>query len=269
MISDILKVAHHRAVRLKFTQQNFRDTMKDYYRLPEGYLLNPFDFLDENSDIPLSDNKAIRETIQGILDIEHDRLDLDLSYLEHLIQLDSLAYVRKGCVYATIKFKKLYKEGFSSFEKYSQMVLSKSVDAVNNAIEASRVCIELISAGFSYIDLPHNMSQAVQLKKYTGNKLIEKWHSVLEEIKPHKRTSESIKNLLHPPVVSEDMLYTTVKLPSEIYNKLLKVAYHAKLSIPEALDAVLFVLTNAIKKADILRLMRWILDMVDLAESGA
>ena len=80
--------------------------LRDPYKLPKGYILNPFDFLDENSDTPLSDNPAIKETIQSILDIEHDRLDLDLSYLEHLIQLDTLAYVRQGCVYATIKFNK-------------------------------------------------------------------------------------------------------------------------------------------------------------------
>ena len=241
---------------------------QEYYKLPKGYILNPFKFIDENSDTPLSDNAAIKETIQSILDIDNDRLDLDLSYLEHLIQLDTLAYVRQGCVYATIKFKKLYKDKFSNFETYSQIVLSKSVDAINNAIEASRVCLDLIKAGFGYLDLPHNMSQAVQLKRYTGDELVKQWHYVLGEIKPHKRTAKSIDNLLHPPVVSEDDLYTTIKIPLDIYNKLIHVAYNAKISIPEALESVVFVLTNAMEKADILRLMRWILDMVDLAESN-
>ena len=242
--------------------------LRDPYRLPEGYILNPFYFLNQNSDTPLTDNSAIKETIQGILDIEEDKLEFDLSYLEHLIQLDSLAYVRIGCVYATIKFKKLYKHGFSNFETYAQIAFGKSVDAVNNAIEASRVCIQLIKAGFNYLDLPHNMSQAVQLKKYSGDELIKKWKTVLAELKPHQRTAKSIDNLLHPPVVKEDDLYTTVKLPLGTYNKLLKVAYQAKISIPEAFEAVLFVMTQAIKKDDILRLLRWILDLVDLAENG-
>ncbi|MGK7894679.1 MAG: hypothetical protein AB4372_13895, partial [Xenococcus sp. (in: cyanobacteria)] len=116
---------------------------------------------------------------------------------------------------------------------------------------------------------PHNMSQAYQLRKYTGEELIEKWRYVLANIERHKITATSISNLLYPPVVSEETINTKIKLPLPTFNRLIEVAYHAKLSIAETLDAVLFVLTQAIKKDDILRLLRWILDMVDLAENGA
>ena len=238
--------------------------MKDYYSAPQGYLLNPFDFLYQNSDLPISENSAIQETIQSVIDLDEERLDLDLSYLEHLIQLDSLAYVRKGCVYATIKFKRLYKHTYSNFEEYCKDILGKSVDAVNNFIDAARVTLELIMNELEYEELPSNMSQAVQLKEFSGADLIEKWELVLANLARHQRTAKSIKALLYPPVPSKDTLNTAIKLPLATYTKLIEVAYHAKLSIPQALDAVLHILTHAIKKADILRLLRWQLDMLNL-----
>ncbi len=126
--------------------------LKDPYRLPEGYLFNPFNYLYQDDDLPISSNPAIKETIQSILDIDEDRLDLDLSYIEHLIQLDSLAYVRKGCLFATILFKKLYKNTHSNFKLYSEQILGRSESSVRIEIEASRVTLELIRAGLEYSD---------------------------------------------------------------------------------------------------------------------
>ena len=243
--------------------------MQNLYQLPKGYLLNPFNFLYQNNDVPISDNPAIRETIQNIIDIDEARLDKDLPYLEHLIQLDSLAYVRIGSIYAFILFKKLYKKVYSNFKPYCDHVLGKSVSSVRDYIDASRVALELIVAGFEYEELPNNMSQAVQLKEFTGCELIEKWKYILANIERHKRTAKSIHNLLHPPVVTEETVNTKIELPLPTFNRLIKVAYHAQLSIPETLDAVLHILTHAIKKDDILRLLRWQLDMMDLTESSS
>jgi hypothetical protein len=140
--------------------------VKDLYQLPKGYILNPFDFLYQDNDVPISDNEAIQYTLQNIIAIDKERLDRDLAYLEHLLQLDNLSYIRKGCIYAIIKFKKLYKHLYASFEEYCIKVLGRSVDTINNAIEAARVMLELITMGLAYEDLPPNMSCAVQLKQF-------------------------------------------------------------------------------------------------------
>ncbi len=242
--------------------------MKDYYSAPKGYLINPFDFLFQNNDVPRSKNPAIQETIQSVIDLDEERLDLDLPYLEHLIQLDSLAYVRKGCVNATIKFKRLYKHTYSNFEQYCKHELGKCVDAVDNSIDAARVCLELIMAGYEYEELPTNMSQACALKKFTGQELIDQWEYVLANLERHQRTANSIKQLLFPPPVSEKTINTTIKLPVHTYSKLLEVAYHANLSISRTLDSVLFLLTEKLKKSDIFKVCNWILDMVDLTNKS-
>jgi hypothetical protein len=238
--------------------------VKDLYQLPKGYILNPFDFLYQDNDVPISDNEAIQYTLQNIIAIDKERLDRDLAYLEHLIQLDSLSYIRKGCIYATIKFKKLYKHLYASFEEYCIKVLGRSVDTVNNAIEAARVMIELITMGLAYEDLPPNMSCAVQLKQFTGIELLEKWEYVLDNIPRHKRTVNSIRALLFPPVVSEDMTYKSIELPLDVYSRLVKIAHDAKLSVPKAIDSVVQILRTTFKKSEIVRLLKWQLDLIDL-----
>lgn len=242
--------------------------MKDYYSTPKGYLLDPFKFLYQDNDVPISNDPAVQDIIQSIIDIKEERLDLDLPYLEFQVRLNSLSYVHTGCIYATIKFKKLYKHSYSNFEQYCVDVLGKCVDTVDNSIEAARVTIELIKAGFDYGDLPNNMSQAIKLKKYTGEELIEKWKEVLGELPRHKRTADRIAAVVKPPVVTEQTINTTITLPLPTYNRLIEAAYHAKLSIPQALNAVLFILTEKFKKSDIYRLLRWQLDMMDLISSN-
>ncbi len=237
--------------------------MKDYYSTPEGYILNPFNFVYQEPDLPITD-VSIQEVIQGVLDINDSRLDLDLNYLEHLLKLDTLAYVRKGCIYADIKFKKLYKRVYSNFDQYAKDVLKSSTRSVVAHIEASRVAIELIMAGFSYEELPHNMSQAYVLAKYTGEELIEKWKYIIAELPPYKRTATSIKELINPAPVSKEELYTKIELPLAVYSKLLKVAYDAKMSVSKLIDNVFSVLTSEFKKQEIIAFIKWVLDMNNL-----
>ncbi len=237
--------------------------MENRDSLPKGYLLNPFDFIYDDDSL-VSKNKAIQETLQAARDVTEDRLDLDVPYLKHLHQLHSLSYVVLGCINSTFKFNKTYKKQYSSFEQYCICELGKSVDAVDNSIDASRVAIELIMAGYEYLDLPNNMSQAVALKKFTGEELIEKWEYVLANLERHQRTATRIKELLFPPKVSEDTINTNIKLPVDVYSKLVEVAYKAEVSICETVKTVVFMYDEVKKKSDLKRILRWILDMVEL-----
>ncbi len=245
--------------------------MKDYYSAPKEYIISPFSFIHNNPDVPITD-EAIIDTLQSVIDIDDLRLDKDLPYLEHLIKLDSLSYIRKGAEYATIKFKQLYKHGdpygdrrgYSNFDLYAKEVLKTSTRSVVAHINASRVALELIMAGFEYEELPHNVSQACCLAQYSGEELIEVWKYVISELAPHERTATSIRNLLNPPKVTKEDLYTKIELPLAIYEKVLNVAYHAKLSVSKLLDNVFSVLTGGFKKQEIIAFIKWVLDMNNL-----
>ncbi len=260
--SSINRIAHRKIVRLDLVNENL-ETMKNCDSLAKGYLLNPFDFIYDDDSL-VSKNPAIQETLQAARDVTEDRLDLDVPYLKHLHQLHSLSYVPLGCINWTFKFNKTYKKQYSSFEQYCKQELGKSVDAVDNSIDAARVALELIKAGYEYLDLPKNMSQAVVLKKFTGEELIEKWEYVLANLESHERTAPKIKGLLFPPKVSEDTINTKIQLPVDVYSKLVEVAYKAELSICETVKTVVFMYDAVKKKSDLKRILRWILDMVEL-----
>ncbi len=235
---------------------------------PKGFLLNPFDFIYGDHSL-VSENKAIQEALQAAIDVNEDRLDLNPSYRKHLRQLYSLSYVPLGCINWIDKFTRTYQKEYkySSFEQYCIHQLGKSVDAVDNSIDAARVCLELIMAGYEYENLPNNMSQACALKKFTGQELIDKWEYVLANLERHQRTATAIKELLFPKKVSTETINTTVKLPVDVYSRLIEVAYKGKVSISQAIQCVVFLLTDGFKKSDIKRLCKWILDMVELTSN--
>ncbi len=243
------------------------NTSNNYYTqplTPKSYILNPFDFIYGEPELPITD-VALQEILQGVIDIDEERLDLDLDYLEHLLKLDSLSYIRQGAIYAEIYFKGLYKKKYKSFELYCKDILHKSIDSVRNYIKAARVAIELIMAGFEYCDLPHNMSCAVVLSKWTGPELIKKWQYVLSNLEGHERTAPSIKRLLEPPSVAKD-ISTIVKLPFTVYTALLEVAYHANMSAEKVIESVIVVYHKISNKAEIGRLINWILDLNKLVD---
>ena len=75
----------------------------DYYTTPDGYIDTPFiPDLYHEPDEPITD-VALQEVIQGVIDVDGE----DLERLIELIKLDCLAYIRRGCSYAEIMFKRL------------------------------------------------------------------------------------------------------------------------------------------------------------------
>ena len=241
------------------------NTSKNYYAQPEGYILNPFNFIYNEPEFPIQD-EALKETLQNVIDIDEERLDTRLDYIEHLVKMDSLAYIRKGCLYATIKFNKLYKKTYSNFDLYAVDKLGSSTRSVVNHIDASRVGLELMMAGFEYIELPANMSAAVVMKEWTGPELIEKWQYVLSELEPHERTATNLKNLLYPPVVKKEEIYTKVELPLSLYSKLMEVCYKASIPMVKGIEAVVNVLSRIKKKTEIAPFMRWLIDYQKLVD---
>lgn len=238
---------------------------KSYYRVPEGFILNPFNFIHQEPEHEVLD-VSIKETLQMVVDLDGEK---DLNWFTHMFKMASLSYVVKGAVLAQLKFKKLYKHFYSNFDQYALDILHMSTRSVVCYIEAARVALELIQAGYSYENLPHNMSQAYAMSKYSGDELLEKWETVVSELLPHKRTAPAIRKLLNPPPVRKDELYTKIELPLAVYSKVLKTAYDAKLSVSRLLDAVFTVVTENFQKKEVKRIFAWILDLQELVSSNA
>jgi hypothetical protein len=239
--------------------------MKDLYDLPEGYNLDPFTAFYQNPDIEIADPVLV-DIVKSITDIDDKRLDLDLPEIERLLKLDTLAYIRQGCLYATIKFHRLYKKIYSNFSQYCKEVLGKSVYSIDNYIEAARVALELITAGFESSELPNNMSSALMLKEFSGSDLVHVWRDILTELEPHKRTAARIKNFLYPEPVKKEEMYTKIELPLAIYSKLLEVAYNAKMSVEQVIENVVLTITGGFKKCEISKYISWVLDMKKLID---
>ncbi len=241
-----------------------------YYTTDPKYIASPFiKELFHEPDEPITD-VALKEVVQGVLDIDGE----DLDKLLELIKLDTLAYIRKGCSYAEIKFNRLYKHTHSNFDVYAPEVLGTSTRSVCAHIHASRVALKLLFNGFKYHELPANMSQAYALHcalsslhdgEYSDQQLIEAWQDVLAEIPRHKRTGDKIKELVNPTPVKKEDLYTKVELPLAVYTKVLQVAYNAKLSVSKLIDNVVSVLTG-FKKQEIISFIKWVLDMQKLVD---
>ena len=243
---------------------------EEYYSAPEGYIKSPFiEELYHDPEVPLTDI-CLQEIVQGVIDVQGE----DLDRLIDLIKLDTLAYIRKGCSYAEVKFTRKYKETYSNFDLYAKEQLGTSTRSVMAHIHASRVALKLLFNGFSYEELPANMSQAYALHcalsslhgDYSDAELIEAWRTVLGEIPRHKRSGDRIKELINPTPVSKEELNTKIELPLAVYERIVSIAYHAKLSVSKLLDNVFSVLTGEFKKQEIIAFIKWVLDMNKLVD---
>jgi len=57
--------------------------------------------------------------------------------------------------------------------------------------------------GFTYLELPKNLSQCLALDQYQDDDLIEKWQLVVKTYQPYQYRAEKIEALLHPKPFGE------------------------------------------------------------------
>ncbi|MGF1485912.1 MAG: hypothetical protein ACFBSE_02240 [Prochloraceae cyanobacterium] len=241
---------------------------KNYYSIPEGYLLDPFESLYTHSnDIELSKDPAIRELCDYALTMsEKIEGDFDLDYIKFEFRYNSLSFIRNGLLAFRIKSLKLYKKTHRNFKTYCKDILGESYSKVRRLINSARVAIDLIYAGFDI--LPENPSQCSHLEKFAGNELISKWKEVVENLGDNL-TAEKIKNFLDPPTASEE-LNTSVKLPVKLYNMLLREALERGTSIITIITQICyekFQIENSINEVSEKKLNAWQEDLRDLTSN--
>jgi hypothetical protein len=212
--------------------------MKNYYSAPKGFLIDPFNCLYQESDYEISQDDAIQQLILYGIKLE-DKIegDFDLGSVILEFQNNTFSFVRSGLLMYKVKAFKLYKKRYSNFKVFCKEALKVSHWQVNRIVEASRIVLELIQAGFSI--LPRNVAQCNPLSSYTGNDLIEKWQEIVENIPEHLITAKTIDNLLNPPE-REEKVETTIKVPPALYLCILKKAIEKGMSVVELLEQVFY-----------------------------
>lgn len=183
--------------RLKHIRQIISDARKrkkNPYPGENKDLTNSFDFLYRAEDCELADVPAIldihdymfdmAEEIQGDWFDRHDYRMNDLKYFQY-------SYIVIGGIYTKDKVMCTYREkGYTNYKDYCTDIYGKSYSTIRKYEIASRVAVELMSAGFDY--LPQNVDQAYALRFYTGIELIEIWEQILNDIPRHQIFASSI-----------------------------------------------------------------------------
>jgi hypothetical protein len=229
-----LKVAHYRVVCLKFAHQNLRTMKKNYYSAPKGFLIDPFLPLYQTPDVEISSDQIIQGLIKyGQRISSKISSDYKIKQIVTEIKNNTFSFVRSGLLIYKVKTLKLYKKTYSNFKNFCKQALKSSYRQVTRIVEASRVVIELIHAGFEI--LPRNISQCEHLACYTGNELIEKWEEIIDNIPEHRITATAIDKLLNPPERFEK-IETTIKVPPQLYLRILKKALERDMSVVELLE---------------------------------
>lgn len=139
--------------------------------------------------------------IQDLIDFEDEldnmkRLDC-IDWATSEIKSSLYSYVRAGSIAYRVRLSRLYEKGkdyCKNFREYCERKLGMSNWHVKRLIDAARVAIELIHAGFNVI--PSNEAQARPLAKYSGEALIQKWQEVLDTAPPQRITAELVQRIV-------------------------------------------------------------------------
>ena len=220
--------------------------MRDYYRAPSGF--NPTPFVKElyhepDEELANKDDKVIQELIEYALYIDNKiEGDFDLDSVTFHFRDNMMSFVRNGLLAFKIQAFRLYKKHYTNFKVFCSKVLKMSYWQVKRIINAARVVMELIHAGFTV--LPHNISQCEPLAEYIGTEaLVENWADITNNIPEHLLTAKSIDNFLHPPE-AEEKVETVIKVPPKLYLKILKVALKLDLSVVTLLELMVQKVAN-------------------------
>ena len=203
------------------------------YRVPQGYVLNPFDPLYQQPDEELCREPSAQAILDYAIELE-DQIpgDFELSDVISEIKNNTLSFVRTGLLAFKVKVLKLYREGYRTFKDFCEQAIGITHWQVNRMIEAARVVIELAQDGFDV--LPKNEAQARPLAKFTGADLLANWQRVLDTTKEYKITGSRIAETLGMDVTSK-----LLRLPPEVYYELQTQALSEGMSVAELLKAIL------------------------------
>ncbi len=201
------------------------------YRVPRGFVPNPFTPLYQEPDVDPSEDLSVQEILDYALTLE-DQVpgDFNLSQVVNEIKSNCLSFVRTGLLAYKVKVYKIYLNVHRNFKEFCEKALGVSHWQINRTIEAARVVIELAQNGFDI--LPKCEAQCRPLTKFSGAALCANWQSVLDTTLPHRITGRAINEALGIETTSG-----SVQFSPEFYKFLKEQAASAGMSIEQLLKA--------------------------------
>jgi hypothetical protein len=155
--------------------------------------------------------------------------DFDLNTISEDIKLFNLSYVKIGLLAFKVKTKKLYKHVCFNFKDYCEQHLNSTVWQINRVINASKVVMELIGAGFTL--LPKNEAQARPLTNLDTDTLISTWSTITTCYSPQNITAKVITDCINPNTQPSKVL----RVNSDLYEHIQTQAQAKDQSIEEYL----------------------------------
>lgn len=166
-------------------------------------------------------------------ELEAEGRHISFEWAHNEIKNHLLSYVRVGLVAHRVKLYKLYRHAtkkIKTFRDYCENHLGKSSWYVNRLIEAARVVLDLVKAGFTV--LPQCEAQARPLTKFFGEELTAKWQEVVDSIPAHRMTANAVAAVVDGEPEHKNR---QVKVDGEVWSELLEKAAAAGMSPTELL----------------------------------
>ncbi len=208
-------------------------TTRNPYRMPQGFVSNPFAPLYQQPDEELSEDLSVQLILDYANELD-DKIagDLDLGGVINEIKNNTLSFVRTGLLAFKVKVLKLYREGYRTFKDFCEQALGLTHWQINRTIEAARVVIELAQNGFDV--LPKNEAQARPLTKFTLAELCANWQTIVDTIPEYKITNSTINKVL-----GGETKTLSIRLSKELYKRIKDRALELGVSVEELLESLL------------------------------
>ena len=200
------------------------------YRVPKGFVANPFTPLYHEPDLEPSEDLSVQEILDYALTLEGQIPgDFNLSQIVNEIKSNSLSFVRTGLLAYKVKVYKIYRNVHRNFKEFCEKALGISHWQINRTIEAARVVVELAQNGFDI--LPKCEAQCRPLSKFSGAQLCANWQIVLDTTPAHRITGKAINEALGIETTS-----MSVQIAPKLYYRIKAQAVEAGMSFHAFLE---------------------------------
>jgi hypothetical protein len=194
-----------------------------------------YDLLPDPRYYPLP--PSVDDLLTFAEELDYEGNNITFEWADNEIKNHLLSYVRVGLIAAKVKLYRTWRHAsqkFKDFKDYCEKGLGKSRWYVNRMIEAARVTLELMKAGFT--QLPQHESQARPLVKFQGEDLIQKWEEVITSLPAHRITAAAISKICGEPEPEKKRVLVSSKLWEKLRLKALELNLSPEQLLEQLLD---------------------------------